>query len=73
MSYGPAEQRTILLRGVPVLKRKLLNLGYMVYLRCTLQAVFAFIKKMAAQLRINDILQPSNHARFICWTPGRLH
>lgn len=72
-SYRPTEQRTVLLRGVLVLPWKLLNLGYMVYLRYTFKVAFTFIKKMVVQLSINDILQPSNRAGFICWTLGRLH
>lgn len=39
----------------------------------TYKMPFIMIKKMVVQLRINDILQPSNRDGFVCWPLGRLH
>ena len=39
----------------------------------TYKVLLIMMKRMVAQLRINDILQSSNCNRFICWPLGRLH
>lgn len=39
----------------------------------TYKVLLIMMKRMVAQLRINDILQSSNCNRFVCWPLGRLH
>lgn len=37
----------------------------------TYKMLFIMIQKIVVQLRINDILQSSNHDGFVCWPLGR--